>query len=466
MVVDTTVRDGRIVTPGGIVRGGLAIAGEQIVAIGSEGALPESRRTIDACGRYVIPGLLDAHVHLGPGGLDWPTTAADFRSESRAAAYGGVTTALVFLFSLDSYLPALNDLIGWGEANSVIDFAFHAGINSPAQIAEIPGLVARGITSFKHFFTVYRHEGGGTIEAMDAGMLYRSFRAIAAVGNGAIAQVHAEDMDLILLHQAEVQASGRRDLEAWSLARPPLCEALAIEQVALIAREAAARPYIVHLSSAAGVEAVEREQCSGLDLVAETCPQYLTLDQTMEAQVGCWGKVNAPVRTAADQERLWQALRDGSVTTMGTDHAPLDRAGKEKGGQQFDDVWTAGPGIPSGLEHLLPLLLSAGVSAGRLDIEQLVRVASENTAKVFGLCPRKGVLQPGADADLVIVDPAYEGEIGRDFYHGVARDWSPYFGYPLRGLPVLTMVRGTVVMAERELVDDRPRGRYLPRPAN
>lgn len=463
MVVDTTVRNGRVVTPGGVLLGGLAIDGEQIVAVGTDDALPASRRSIDARGRYVIPGLLDAHVHLGPGGLDWPKTAADFRTESRAAAYGGVTTALVFLFSLESYLPVLDDLIGWGETNSVIDFAFHAGINTPEQIAQIPALVDHGITSFKHFFTAYRHDGGGVLEPMDPGLLYRSFRTIGAVGTGAVAQVHAEDMDLILLHQAEMQASGRHDLEAWSLARPPLCEALAIEQVALIARATGARPYIVHLSSAAGVDAVERAQRAGLDLVAETCPQYLTLDQTMEAQVGCWAKVNPPVRTEADQERLWRALRDGSVTTMGTDHGPLDRATKEMAGGQFENVWTSRPGIPSGLEHLLPLLLSAGVSVGRLDIEQLVQVTSTNTAKVFGLYPRKGVLQPGADADLVIVDPAYEGHIGQDFYHGVAREWSPYFGYPLHGLPMLTMVRGTVVMAERELVEDRPRGRYLPR---
>lgn len=464
MAVDTTVRNGLVVTPGGVIRGGLAIDGEQIVAVGLEAALPESRRTIDARGRYVIPGFLDAHVHLGPGSLDWPKIGPDFRTESRAAAYGGVTTALVFLFSLDSYLPVFDDLIRWGEENSVVDFAYHAGINFPAQIAEIPALVERGVTSFKHFFTAYRGEGGGTIEAMDPGLLYQSFRAIGAVGKGALAQVHAEDMDLIRVHEEAVRATGRKDLEAWSLARPPICESIAIDQIAAIARETGARPYIVHLSTAAGVEAVERAQRSGLDLIAETCPQYLTLIQTMEREIGGWGKVNPPVRTTADQDRLWQAVRDGSVTTMGTDHAPLDVPMKMRGGDQFDDIWRVGLGIPSGMEHLLPLLLSAGLGEGRLDIQQLVRVGSENTAKAFGLYPRKGALQPGSDADIVIVDPAVRGEIGRDFFHGVAREWSPYFGYPIRGLPTLTMVRGTVVVEDRHLVDETPRGRYLPRP--
>jgi dihydropyrimidinase len=464
VTIDTVILNGRVVTPGGVIDGGVAIEGERIVAVGLGDGLPPARRTIDAGGNYVIPGFLDAHVHLGPGSLDWPKIAQDFRTESRAAAFGGVTTALVFLFSLDSYLPVFDDLIRWGEESSVVDFAYHAGINFPAQIEEIPALVEHGITSFKHFFTAYRGEGGGTIEAMDPGLLFRSFRTIGAVGRGAVAQVHAEDMDLIRVHQEEIKASGRKDLEAWSLARPPICEAIVIDQIASIARETGARPYIVHLSTAAGVEAVERAQRSGVDLVAETCPQYLTLTQTMESEIGGWGKVNPPVRTTADQDRLWQALRDGSVTTMGTDHAPLDLAMKMRGGNQFDDIWTVGLGIPSGMEHLLPLLLSAGLGGDRLDVEQLVRVGSENTAKAFGLYPRKGVLQPGADADLVIVDPSIRGEIGRDFYHGVAREWSPYFGYPIRGLPVLTMVRGTIVVENRELVDPTPRGRYLPRP--
>ena len=463
-MIDTTVRNGLVVTPGGVIRGGLAIDGERIVAVGLDEALPQSRQTIDARRRYVIPGLLDAHVHLGPGGIDWPKTAGDFRTESIAAAYGGVTTALVFLFSLDSYLPVLDDVIGWGEANSVVDFAFHAGINFPAQIEEIPALVERGITSFKHFFTAYRGEGGGTIEAMDPGLIYRSFRMVGAVGQGALAQVHAEDMDLILLHQAALEATGRRDLEAWSLSRPPICEAIAVDQVAMIARETGARPYIVHLSSAAGVDAVERAQRGGGGLIAETCPQYLTLDQSMEPEIGCWGKVNPPVRTVGDQDRLWQALRDGSVTTMGTDHAPIDRATKERGGGKFNNVWTGGPGIPSGMEHLLTVMLSAGVATGRLNMCQLGRVTSENTAKAFGLYPRKGALQAGSDADLVIVDPAIGGQIGDDHFHGVAREWSPYLGYPIRGMPVLTMVRGTVVMADRQIVDATPRGRYLRRP--
>ena len=184
----------------------------------------------------------------------------------------------------------------------------------------------------------------------------------------------------------------------------------------------------------------------------------------MERQIGCWGKVNPPLRTKADQERLWQALRDGSVTTLGTDHVPSDLATKQNGGKQFGDIWMSRPGLPSGMEHLLPLLLSSGVSARRLDIQALVRIGSENTAKVFGLYPRKGALQAGSDADLVIIDPKIEGQIGRDFYHGVAHEWSPYFGYPLHGLPILTMVRGSVVMERGTFADERSHGRFLRRP--
>jgi len=184
----------------------------------------------------------------------------------------------------------------------------------------------------------------------------------------------------------------------------------------------------------------------------------------MEGSIGCWGKLIPPLRTAVDQERLWRALQEGSVTTMGTDHVPIDLAAKQCGGAQFGEIWTARLGIPNGMEHLLPVMLSAGLAAGRLDVEALVRLACANTAKVFGLYPRKGAVQAGSDADLVIVDPSIRGTIERGFYHGVAHEWSPFFGYPIHGLARLTMVRGTVVMEDRQLVDTCRRGRYLRRP--
>jgi dihydropyrimidinase/dihydroorotase len=462
MTVDTIIRNGRIVTPAGIVDGAVAIDGGRIAAVGLAGGLPPARRTIDAERGYVIPGFIDAHVHLGPGGVDWPPTARDFHTESRAAAYGGVTTALVFLFSLQSYLPVFDDLVRWGEENSVIDFAFHAGINSYDQIAEIPALTRLGVTSFKHFYTANRRSGQGIIEAMDPASMFASFKAIA--GEGGVAQVHCEDIDIIALHEAELRRTGRRDLEAWSLARPPLSEALAIAHVAMIARDVGAHAYIVHLSSAAGLDAVEAAQRAGTRLTAETCPQYLALDQGMEREIGAWGKLIPPLRQKSDQARLWQGLRAGSVTTLGTDHVPIDFATKHRGGHQFDDIWTVGLGIPNGMEHLLPVMLSAGVATGRLSIEELVRLGAENTARAFGLYPRKGVLQPGADADIVIVDPDLTGRIERGFYHGIAHDWSPFFGFPLHGLPVMTMVRGEVVMQGRQLAEAPAQGRYLRRP--
>jgi dihydropyrimidinase len=186
----------------------------------------------------------------------------------------------------------------------------------------------------------------------------------------------------------------------------------------------------------------------------------------MKEQIGCCGKVNPPLRTKADQERLWQALRDGGVTTLGTDHVPSDLATKQNGGKQFGDIWMSRPGLPSGMEHLLPLLLSSVISAGRLDIQALARIGSENTAKLFRLYPRKGTLQPGSDADLVIIDPTIEGQIGRDLYRRVAHECSPYFGYSLLGLPILTMVRGSVVMESGTLVDERSHGRFLRRLKN
>jgi dihydroorotase-like cyclic amidohydrolase len=462
MTVDTTIRNGQVVTPSGIVDGAVAIDNGSIVAIGLEVGLPPARRTIDAERGYVIPGFIDAHVHIGPGGVNWPPTAQDFYTESRAAAYGGVTTALVFLFSLQSYLRVFEDLVEWGEANSVIDFAFHAGINSYEQIAEIPALIKLGVTSFKHFYTANRRSGHGIIEAMDPASMFASFKTIA--GEHGVAQVHCEDIDIIQLHESQVRTTGRKDLEAWSLARPPLSEALAIAHVAMIAKDVGAHGYIVHLSSAAGLDAVEQAQRVGTHLTAETCPQYLVLDQGMESEIGAWGKLIPPLRQKSDQTRLWEALNAGSVTTLGTDHVPIDFKTKHRGGNQFNDIWTVGLGIPNGMEHLLPVMLSAGVASGRLNMEQLVKIGSENTARTFGLYPKKGVLQAGADADIVIVDPNAVGRIERDFYHGIAHDWSPYFGFPLHGLPIMTMVRGEVVVHRRKPANGPARGRYLRRP--
>jgi dihydroorotase-like cyclic amidohydrolase len=226
----------------------------------------------------------------------------------------------------------------------------------------------------------------------------------------------------------------------------------------MIAKETGARAYIVHLSSAAGVEAVERAQRAGVDLIAETCPQYLILDQGMEEQIGCWGKLahrSGKKQIRSDCGRRYAAAASQRLAQI-TCRAIWLRSRMAE--------WMSRPGLPSGTEHLLPLLLSSGVSAGRLDMQALVRIGGENTAKVFGLYPRKGALQPGSDADLVIIDTKIEGQIGRDFYHGVAHEWSPYFGYPLHGLPTLTMVRGSVVMERGALVDERSHGRFLRRP--
>jgi dihydropyrimidinase/dihydroorotase len=202
----------------------------------------------------------------------------------------------------------------------------------------------------------------------------------------------------------------------------------------------------------------------GWPIWAEATPHHLTHTGAMEAEIGCWGKVNPPLRAERDTERLWRGFRDGAITCLGSDHGTggRTRAMKEKGGGKHDNIWAARSGNRGGMEHTLPVLMTFGVHRGRLTMEELVRIGSLNTAKVFGLYPRKGVLLPGADADIVIVDPELEADVDDRFYHCLC-EVSVYAGYRFRGLARTTIVRGRVMMEDRETVGTPGWGRHLAR---
>jgi dihydroorotase-like cyclic amidohydrolase len=299
---------------------------------------------------------------------------------------------------------------------------------------------------------------------VDAGVLYRSLRFCADQGYPAVGIVHAEDIDLISVLEAEVRASGRSDLAAWAEARPPVAEAMRIQMAIAIARAAQATLYIAHLSTAEGADLVARARRNGWPVWSEVGPSWLTHTADMEQEIGCWGKVNPPLRSRRDVERLWRGMHDGAVTCLGTDHGTggRTRETKEKGGGKHHNIWMARAGIRGGLEHLLPVMMTHGVHGGRIGIEDLVRVGATNPAKVFGLYPQKGALQPGADADIVIVDPERETTVDDDFYHCLC-EVSIYRGWRFRGLARTTIVRGRVMMEDFETVGKPGWGRYVPR---
>ncbi len=455
MQADTVIRNCKIVSPTGIIRAGIAINRGRIVSIASDGSLPEAKRTIDAGGNYVLPGVIDTHVHLG----GYHTLEEDLK-DTIGAAFGGVTTVGDFLGlgKESEKVSYVNRLDGWKETwekHSVVDGFFHASVISEKLLKEIkPNARRYGLASFK-FFMAYKGPEGEEIgaEPADDGFLWSGFNEIASLGYPARALVHAENIDIIYRIKPQLEITGRQDLAAWDDARPGFCETIDIERAISIARVTKAPLYIVHVHTADSLEVIARAKSAGVDLVAETTPNYLMLNR--EASLGPLGKIAPPLTDKASSEALWQGIRNGTISCIGTDHCSVTR-------QMKKEMWKDSlPGMP-GMETLLPLMLSEGVNKGRITLEKLVEVLCYNNAKVFGLFPQKGTIQVGSDADLVIVDLDKTKKITLDRNHG-CYDFIPYDGWEVKGWPILTMLRGIVLVENDALVAKPGAGKYIPR---
>lgn len=455
MIVDTVVKNGNIVSPWGITAKGIAIHNGRIAAITHDESLPEARRTIDAGGNYVLPGIVDVHVHVG---LYHPFEVEI--NDMVAAAFGGSTTLGAYVglgasAQKDAYVEGFERWQEIWNRNALVDVFFHAGIVSKNHITEITAVAnSCGINSYKFFMTKTGAEvarTGGDIA--DDGFLWRGFQEIASLGGSARAVVHAENMDIIELTTPPVRAQGRQDLAAWDEARPGICETLDVDRAISIARVTDAPLYIVHVSNASSVAAIARAKEEGVKVVGETCPQYLIL--TKSAPLGPLGRINPPLRDEACQDRLWQGIREGTIECIGSDHCSTRQAEKT-------NLWEAPSGMP-GLEALLSIMLSEGVNKGRIKLEELVRVCCYNNARVFGIYPQKGVIRVGSDADIVIVDINKKVKLSSKNAHYAVADYCPYEGWEVKGWPVLTMLRGNILVEEDTLVAEPGIGRYIPR---
>lgn len=456
------IKNGRVVTPGGIVYGGVAVQDDKIAAVGADSALPSGYREIDARGCFIMPGLIDPHVHLGLSyrpGTTLEKWREDFETESEGAIHGGVTTCLSHWRYPGSYLEKVDQLIAWGNEKSYIDFNFHPVIGTETHLADMPQLCAKGVTSFKFYYNAYREVPG--FPAANEATLFRAFSFLGRYGYPAVGLVHAEDIDIALTLTELVQASGRRDLAAWTLSRPPLVEIIRMFSAIEIAKVTGATLYFAHVTTERGADMIKQAREQGWPIWAEVQPCFLTHTMDDEATIGSWGKINPSLKGESDRQRLWRGLRDGSVTNVGTDHLSWHKSDKQVHGEKYQAVWDNLPGFPNGMEGMLSVLMTAGVHENRISMEELVRVTSTNTAKVFGLYPRKGVLAPGSDADIVIVDPDKEAVVDETFYHGQVRDWSLYWGWKMRGQATLTVVRGRVVMEGGETVGTPGHGRFI-----
>jgi len=442
------VKKARVVKPHGIFPCTLVVDDGLVSGLARYGDLVLAEEEIDADDRFVIPGAIDTHVHLGGYTQELED---DYRTESRAAATGGVTTFFHYLFHDGSYFDIFSDRVRAAEENSCVDVAFHLGIVIEGQIEEIERYAQElGIRSFKMLMGYKGREARRKIRGLDDGRIFRAFQRIARV-KGGIALVHAENMEVINALQEEMMPSGRQDNAAWSDCRPAFAELDTVRRVMAFAREAGVELVIPHLGVGIGSQFIKDQPSNSLPVHMETCGHYLLL--TKDLQLGALGKVNPPLREQAQVNALWDRIRDGTVDFMGSDHVPHTIASKG------EELWSAMPGL-SGITMTLPILLSEGVHKRRLPLTKVVELSSYRAAKVFRLYPQKGALEVGSDADIVIVDLNKQVEITPEVLNSVS-DYTPYQGYISHGWPHMTISRGRVIYRDGQIVDREARGRCL-----
>lgn len=457
---DTIIRGGTVVTAADRVRCDVAISSGRIAALGTD--LGAAGEVIDAAGRLVLPGGVDAHVHISQPSGEGIVMADDFESGTRSAALGGNTTIMPFCLQEkgQSLRAALKDYHAKAEGECHVDVSFHLIIADPTDQVlgqELPALVADGYTSFKIFMT-YEGLALNDREILDVMSVARE--------TGALVMVHAENYDAIRFMTEQLEKAGRTAPRFHATSRPIAVEREATHRAISLAELVDVPVMIVHVSNREAMEQIRWAQNKGLTVLGETCTQYLVLTEkdldglNMEgAKYVC----SPPPRDAASQEACWEGLRTGVFSIFSSDHCPFrydDPAGKltPKGRTSFRWVPNGIPGVGA----RLPILFSEGVMKGRIDIERFVALTATNPAKTYGLYPRKGTIAVGADADIAIWDPERELTLSHAML-GDGSDYTPYEGRPIKGWPVLTMVRGTVVMRDGALVGAKGHGVYLAR---
>ena len=454
MTFDLLLSQGEIVFPNAGVRtGSIGIRDGRIAALLAAGEKATAREVVDCRGKWVLPGLIDPHTHIGFG-----SNETDFLTESRSAAIGGVTGLLTFHRSSD-----LRKSTGpWrerGESQSLIDFGFHFGVTSRMHIETLPETAKTfGVTSVK-VYLMYKGAAGAAkgFTEIDDGLLYSAMLQAARIPGG-IVGVHCENVEVIPVFREPLKAAGRNDLPVWDEQSPGFLEAENVFRVVYFGEKAECPVNIVHMSSAESLDIVRRAQKAGRAPVhVETCSHYLSL--TRDAPIGFLGKVNPPLRSATDIDALWEGIREGIITTVGSDHVPRKRDTKGP------DIWKASAGFP-GVGTLLPILIHEGVYRRGLPIERIAAVTSANVADLYSIAG-KGRIAVGMDADFAIVDPDRETVIDPATLESFS-DYSPYEGMRFKGTPTRTIMRGRTLAADG-VVDFNaraaPGGRYLHRPS-
>ena len=449
MKVDMVVSGGKVVIPRiGIKEQNIAVSEGKIVGLFDPSLRLEADLFVDAKGKYVLPGVIEPHTHIGD---------KDYLTETRSAAIGGVTTVLNHVRDVnsDDYDELYGKIKGMCEKQAYVDFSVHFGLITQTHLNNLDKYVNKfGVTSFK-FFMNYRGEEGkhvGVIDGIDDGFMFDCFLALGKYRNTP-ACVHAENIEIGWYLRTKLQKAGRSDLLAWEENKPDFTEAEAIRRALYLGEISNCPIYIVHLSSKKGLDEIREYQNRYEKIYVETCPHYLTL--TSDSKIGVMGKTSPPLRYKEDVEALWQAVADGTIDTIGSDHVPRKKATKS------GTIWEASGGYP-GVATLLPILLSEGFHKRGITIERIVELTSYNVAKAFNLYPQKGTIEVGADADFTIVDLDIEKEVRWNELLSLS-DYSIYEGWKLKGWPIVTIVRGKVVMENGEIKGEQGYGKFIPR---
>jgi allantoinase len=435
--VDLVIRGASVVSPDRIVQASVAIAGEQIVAVGHDDLMPPAREEMRADGLFLLPGAIDSHVHFRDPGYPHKET---WKTGSAAAACGGVTTVFE--------MPNTNPPTGTLEAlrmkqkaaeSSYVDFGIH-GLLGDDTVHRLEELLDGGVTSFKAFVG----NTFGNLPAPSDGALLEGFETLAPLGIRTV--VHAENSSILLRRQQRMQQAGRIDALAHLAARPAVAEVEAIGRVLTLAEWTGARVHIAHHSAADSLFLLREAKRRGVDVTAETCPQYLLLNTDDMRKLGGIMRLNPPIREARHNQPLWDALMDGTLDMIATDHAPHTPEEKTR-----ESIWDCDCGFP-GVETQMPLMLTE-VNRGRASLMDYVRWSAVAPAKAWGLYGTKGVIATGAHADIAIVDMARAGTLSQNRLQSISKI-SPWNGRAVQGYPLHTIVRGRFVMREGRLVAD------------
>jgi len=427
---------------------------EGVIARIDENITESRAQVVNAEGKYIFPGFIDAHTHMGIP-IRGTTSADDFESGSLAALHGGVTTIIDFTVQEkgESLFESVKKRKTAAEAKSSVDYALHCNVTDldEKRLAEIPDVVKTGIISFKAF-TAYKDAG---MQLNDRQILDLFWKVKQT---GGTVMFHAENGDLIDFLTEKYIRYNKKSPAYHAASRPAQAEVEAVSRIITLNNFIQCPIYFVHLTTAEAVQLVGMAKQAKQPVYAETCPQYLLFDRSVYEKEGGHRYIAAPpFRTPKDQEYLWIALNEGLIDVVGTDHCPFSKEQKEMGERKFHLTPNGLPGV----ETLFPLLYSEGVKKSRLTLERLVSLIAEEPARLFGLFPQKGILMKDSDADLVIFNPAGQGVISAENLHSNT-DWSPYEGRKVDGKLEAVMLRGQWLIKDGKLQEDNLRqGRFI-----